>query len=339
VDGSEAGAAAGPPALQRSRATFRPFPATAGGHRQTLLGFWLRRHLRWALPVEKVIVETEPGVRLLVRATWQPGPREARPALVIVHGLGGSDQSAYVLSSCRLAYARGWHVLRANMRGAGDGEALCPLLYNAGLDADLMAVLNHAASLVKHLAVVGFSLGGNLTLLAAGRRRAELPAAVRRLAAVCAPLDLAACAHALERPDNGLYEYYFMRSLVAAYRRRQALLPDLYEAGREQRARSVRQFDELITAPYGGFRDAAEYYERSSSGPWLAVIDRPTLILNAADDPMVPVASTAHWPTPASGAVLREITSSGGHVGFVGPAHAPGFFWAAERFLDFLEKA
>jgi predicted alpha/beta-fold hydrolase len=338
VDGSEAGVAA-PLAFEPSATGFRPFLATVGGHRQTLLGYWLRRRLRWRLPVEELILETEPGVRLLLRATWQPGPREARPALVVVHGLGGSDTSAYVLSTGTLAYARGWHVLRVNMRGAGDGEALCARLYHAGLDDDLLAVLHHAAALVPRLAVVGFSLGGNLTLLAAGRRRAELPPAVRALAAVCAPLDLAACADALERPDNSLYEYYFMRSLVAAYRRRQAMLPDLYEAGRERRVRSVRAFDERITAPYGGYRDAADYYARSSSGPWLASIDRPTLILNAADDPMVPVASTQHWPLPASGVVTREVTSTGGHMGFVGRARAPGFFWAAERLLDFLGRA
>ena len=340
MDGSEAVAAtADLRAPERSPATFRPFPGAAGGHRQTLLGYWLRRHLGWTLPVDERILESEPGVKLLLRASWQPGPREARPALVIVHGLGGSDASAYVLSTGALAYARGWHVLRANMRGAGDGEALCARLYNAGLDTDLMAVLGHAAALVPRVAVVGFSLGANLTLLAAGRRRAELPAAVRRLASVCAPLDLAACADALERPENALYEHYFMRSLVAAYRRRQAVLPHLYEAGRERRVRSVRAFDERITAPYGGYRDAAEYYARSSSGPWLASIDRPTLILNAADDPMVPVASTRHWPLPASGLVRREVTSTGGHVGFVGRAQAPGFFWAAQRFLDFLEEA
>jgi predicted alpha/beta-fold hydrolase len=339
VDGSDAGAVVPPLVLAPPSPAFQPLPGTSGGHRQTLLGYWLRRHLRWSLPVEERIVESEPGVRLLLRATWQPGPRDARPALVIVHGLGGSDQSAYVLSTGALAYARGWHVLRANMRGAGDGEALCARLYNAGLDVDLLAVVHHAAAQVPRLAVVGFSLGGNLALLAAGRRRAELPTAVRRLAAVCAPLDLAACADALERSDNTLYEYYFMRSLVAAYRRRQAILPDLYEAGREKKVRSVRAFDERITAPYGGYRDAAEYYSRSSSGPWVAAIDRPTLILNAADDPMVPLASTQHWPLPSSGLVSREVTATGGHVGFVGRALAPGFFWAAQRFLDFLEES
>jgi hypothetical protein len=103
--------------------------------------------------------------------------------------------------------------------------------------------------------------------------------------------------------------------------------------------RSVRAFDEQITAPYGGFRDATEYYERSSSGPWVASIDRPTLILNAGDDPMVPIASTQHWPLPRSGVVRREVTPTGGHVGFVGRSRAPGHFWAADRLLAFLEEA
>ena len=99
-------------------------------------------------------------MRLLVRATWQGGPRAERPALVIVHGLGGSDASAYVLSTGRLAYARGWHVVRVNMRGAGDGEALCARLYNAGLDADVLAVVAAVAAVTPRVVVAGFSLGG-----------------------------------------------------------------------------------------------------------------------------------------------------------------------------------
>lgn len=284
------------------------------------------------------MVEAEPEVRLLVRATWQAGPREDHPGLVVVHGLGGSDGSAYVLSTGLLAFAHGFHVLRVNLRGCGDGEALCARLYNAGLDTDLVAVLRRLGEIVPRLAVVGFSLGGNLALLAAGRRRAEIPLAVSCLAAVCAPLDLAACAEALERPINRPYQHYFMRSLRPGYRRRQARLPHLYEAGRERRTRTVREFDDRITAPYGGFRDAAEYYARSSSGPWLAAIDRPTLVLNSADDPMVPVASTVGWPLPGDGTVRREVTRSGGHVGFVGRAQAPGYFWAADQATRFAEE-
>jgi len=315
---------------------FRPHPLLRGGHRQTLLAYLLRRRLRWPHPAEDLVVDTDDGARLLLRATWQPGPREDRPALVLVHGLGGSDSSAYVLSTGALAFARGWHVVRMNMRGSGDGEELCPLLYNAGLDGDLLAVLEAVAGLVPRVAVVGFSLGANLTLLAAGRQHQRLPRALEAVVAVSPPLDLSACADTLERRDNRLYQRYFMRMLGEAYRRRHRRRPDLFPPDREAGLVTVREYDDRITAPFGGYDGAADYYARSSAGPHLASIALRTLVLSAADDPMIPVRSVEPWPTAPS--VRREVTTTGGHVGFVGRSSAPGWFWAPERALDFLES-
>jgi predicted alpha/beta-fold hydrolase len=316
---------------------FHPPSWLRGGHRQTALGYWLRRMLRWTLPAEDLVVEAGPGVRLLLRATWQPGPREDRPTLLIVHGLGGSDASAYVVSAGRHAHARGWHVVRMNMRGSGDGFALCPLLYNAGLDADLVAAASAVAAVAPRVAIVAFSLGANLALLALGRRRAELPAGLVGLAAVSPPLDLSACADALEAPGNGLYQGYFMRMLAEGYRQRHRVRPDLFAEGRERGLRTVREYDDRITAPFGGYESAAQYYARSSAGPWLGEIDRPALVLAAADDPMIPVESVARWPLSTS--VHREIVPTGGHVGFVSRARAPRWFWAPERAMAFLEAA
>jgi predicted alpha/beta-fold hydrolase len=280
------------------------------------------------------VVEAGQGVRLLLRASWQPGARETRPALLIVHGLGGSDASSYVVSTGRLAYARGFHVVRVNMRGSGDGEALCPLLYNAGLDTDLLAATSAVSQLVPRVAIVGFSLGANLALLMLGRRPELLPKALWAAAAVSPPLDLAACAAALEAPDNRIYQHYFMQMLTDAYRRRHAARPDLFAAGRELGLRTVREYDDRITAPFGGYESAAQYYERSSAGPWLTAIGRPALVLAAEDDPMIPVATVRRWA--ASSAVTRQLLPTGGHVGFVAPAQAPGWFWAPERVLGFL---
>jgi predicted alpha/beta-fold hydrolase len=295
----------------------------------------VRRHLRWKLPSEDLVVEAGRGVRLLLRASWQPGPREDRPALLIVHGLGGSDASAYVVATGRLAYARGWHVVRMNMRGAGDGEALCPLLYDAGLDTDLLSSLSALSSLVSRISVVGFSLGANLALLMLGRRRQHLPETLGGTAAVSPPLDLSVCADALGAPGNGLYQRYFMQMLAEGYRRRHRARPDIFAEGRERGLRTVREYDERITAPFGGYESAAQYYERSSAGAWLASIDRPALVLAAADDPMIPLESVAAWPLSPS--VRREIVPTGGHVGYVGRSRAPGWFWAPERVLAFLE--
>ena len=318
---------------------FVPARATVGGHRQTLLGYWYRRHLRWDAPAEDLVVEAGDDVRLLARVTWQEGRRDAHPALVIVHGLGGCDAAGYAVSTGRLALARGWHVARMNMRGAGDAEALCPRLYNAGLDGDLLAVLAAMARHTPTLAVVGFSLGANLALLALARGGDRLPAALVGVAAVSPPLDLADCADAIGRPSNRLYQSYFVRNLKAAYRRRQRLRPDLYEGGRERGLRTIREYDDVITAHYGGYASAEEYYAASSAGPRLGALTRPALVLAALDDPMVPGESVARWPLPASGLVQREMTRTGGHVGFVAPTAAPGRFWAAERALAFVTGA
>jgi len=315
---------------------FRPHPLTVGGHRQTLLGFWCRRKLRWTLPVEDVIVEAGDGIRLLLRASWQPGPRESRPALLTIHGLGGWDEASYGLATCAYAYGLGWHVLRMNMRGAGDSARICPRLYNAGLDTDLVAALEAVTRVAPRIAVIGFSLGANLALLALGRSGPRIPAGLLGVVAVSPPLDLAACVAALGRPINRLYQAYFLRNLRLSYRWRQSLCPELYEAGRELKPRTIREWDEWITAPYGGYASADEYYTRSSAGPYVSALEQRVLILSAQDDPLVPAESVARWPLPASGRVQREITRTGGHVGFVAPTRAPGRFWAAERAMRFL---
>jgi predicted alpha/beta-fold hydrolase len=316
---------------------FRPHPLASGGHRQTLLGYWRRRALEWPHPSEDLVVDVEDDVRVLLRATWQPGPREARPALVLLHGLGGWDGAKYGIATGRLAYARGWHVLRMNLRGAGDGMGLSPVLYNAGLDGDLAAVLSALARATPRLAVVGFSLGANLALLLLGRRSDRVPPGFVGAVGVSPPLDLAACAAALELPSNRLYQLYFMGNLRRAYRERQAARPDLFQPGLERGVRTLREYDDRITARYAGFRDAPEYYARSSAGTHLRRVRHRALILAAWDDPMVPGASVARWPL--SDSVTREMLPTGGHVGFVAPTAAPGAFWAAERALDFLERA
>lgn len=319
-------------------AEFRPHALISGGHRQTLLGYLCRRRLAWTPPCEDLIVSAGPDVRLLMRASWHSGPRSLRPALLIVHGLGGCDGSGYVIATGLHAWRAGWHVVRMNMRSAGDSLRVCARLYNAGLADDLLAALGAVAALVPAVGIVGFSLGGSLALLLLARNASRLPAELVGTVAVSPPLDLAVAAAALERPANRMYQGYFMGSLREAYRLRQRLRPDLYEPGRERGIGTVREYDEAITAPYGGYRDAAHYYASSSAGPLLGRIAHPALILASQDDPMVPGDSVARWPLPESGRVRREMPATGGHTGFVARTQAPGRFWAAERALAFLRQ-
>jgi predicted alpha/beta-fold hydrolase len=297
----------------------------------------MRRELRWTLPAEDVIVDVGDGVRLLLRASWQTDAPQ-RPTVLLLHGLGASDAGTYTIAAGAYAWSRGWNVVRMNMRGAGDAEALSAHLYHAGLDTDLVAALHAVAERTPRVAVVGFSLGASITLLALARQAGALPPGLIGAAAVSPPLDLEACARAIEAPGNRIYLRYFMIGLRDAYQRRQRLLPHLYEAGREQGVRSVVEYDAAITAPYGGFRDVLHYYGDSSAGPRLAQVRHPALLLAAMDDPLIPAESVTRFALPASGVVRREMMPTGGHVGFVAPTAAPGWFWAGERAIAFLES-
>lgn len=279
------------------------------------------------------MVEAPEGIRILLRASWQA--EKQKPALLLIHGLEGCDSSPNVVSTGILAYRSGWHVLRMNLRGCGDSLPLCPRLYNAGMTSDLAAVFEWLARRVPRFAVAGLSLGGNLTLLTLARDRERLPDELLGIAAICPPLDMSACADALERRGNRIYQLQFVNSLNASYRKRREILGGAYEADRERGIATVREFDERITAFYGGYRDAEDYYQRVSPGPHLQSIDRPTLVLAAADDPFIPEASMTKWAR--SREVTIEMIPDGGHVGFVGWSKAPRHFWAADRVLSFFE--
>lgn len=321
-------------ALTPELSVFRP--RIRGGHLQTLYGHFRRARLRWTLPTEDLRVESEPGVPILSRVSFQPGPRDASPALVLIHGMGGWDLSSYVLSTGEYAYRLGYHVVRMNMRGAGASFETCPWIYNAGLERDLVAVAQAVSLFSPRIGLFGASLGANQVLLALSRSKTELPSAVLAGVAVSPPLDLKQCCDALHRPSNRPYVSYFLERLKATYARIQERNGH-YEKGRAEDVKNVREFDERITRYYGGFESADDYYEKSSAGPHLSLIEKPTLILAAEDDPMIPGESVTKWPLPASGVVVREMLSTGGHVGFASRTRAPGHFWAAERALAFLD--
>ena len=315
---------------------FRPLPFLGGGHRQTVLGQLFRWGSRWPFPVEDIIVDAGNGVRLLVRASWQNQSQDTTPAILLLHGLEGSDRSAYMLSFGIQAYQQGWHVLRMNMRGCGDSLSLCAQLYNAGLSSDLLAVLGWLSKIVARIGIAAVSLGANPTLLTMGREINRLPPELKAAFAVSPPLNMTACADAFELPENFIYEFHFLRKLRQSYRSRQRLVPDLYEPGRESGLYTLRAYDDKITATYGGYNGAEDYYLQSSAGLYLRTIDRPSLVLAARDDPLIPADSILDCST--SKHITVEMPSTGGHVGFVGSCRSPGWFYPAERMVSFFNQ-
>ncbi len=317
-------------------APFDPPWFARGGHVQTALGLFRRRNLAWTKPVEDLVVDSDPGIRILCRATYQPKERASSPAIILLHGLVSGDDAGYMLSMGLHAYAAGYHVIRMNMRGAGESKRICPRLYHAGLEKDLIAVARAVAREIPLIGLFGVSLGANHVLLALGRSKTVLPEAVRAGVALCPPLDLMTSTRVLHTFGNRLYMWHMLAGLKGAYAQIQKNSDGFYAAGEELTVRSVREFDERITAPHAGFLSADDYYTRSSSGPFVRDIDRPTLIVASDDDPIIPGDSVRQFAAPGNRNVVPDPT--GGHVGFTSPSRAPGDFWAADRALAFFDE-
>ncbi|MGB7265307.1 MAG: alpha/beta fold hydrolase, partial [Terracidiphilus sp.] len=246
---------------------FEPHPWLTNGHLQTIAGNYLPRPA-FHLPTHAETVEVDPadGSRVLCHCHWQPEPvRAARLTVVQVHGLEGSSDSRYMKGIAMRAWAAGMNVVRMNMRNCGDTDALTPTLYHSGRSADVGAVVLHFTErfALERVALVGYSMGGNLVLKLAGEWGARAPLVA--VATVCPAIDLAAGADALHEPANRIYEWNFLRGLMRRLRRKAELFPGVYQIDGVGPVRSIREFDQKIVARYCGFSDADDYYYRAAS--------------------------------------------------------------------------
>ena len=320
---------------------FEPHPLLKGAHAQTVAGWawprpWRLKVLRTPTVDDERLFEVELGVRLLARCRWQED-RSSRPALVLVHGLGGSDASPYVMGTAEKAYRAGMNVVRLNQRNCGGTEHLTPTLYHSGLSGDLRGVVAELLDRdsLPGILVCGFSMGGNLVLKMAGELGNEECPGLIGVCAISPPVDLSETARHIERPSNRLYQWRFVKGLKRMMVRKKELYPKLYDLRDLERIHTIRQFDELYTAPHGGFSDAEDYYATSSSLPLLAKIRLPTLILHAQDDPLVPLAPFLRPEASDNPNVLLAIPPHGGHVGFVSGEGKVGRFWAEGIIAEF----
>jgi uncharacterized protein len=315
---------------------FEPHPLLRNPDVMTIAAaFWLRRFpdLNRA---EDRLFEVEPGTRILARCHWQAEPRR-HPALVLVHGLEGSSESNYIMGTAEKAFRRGFNVVRMNQRNCGGSERLSPTLYNSGLSGDVRAVVVEliARDGLPEVFACGFSMGGNLVLKMAGEFGATAPPEFRGAAAVCPSIELGACADAIGRRRNFVYEWHFVRSLKRRMRLKASLFPERYPLDGLNGVRSVREFDDVITARFCGFRNADDYYARSSASRVIAAIRVPTLVLTAQDDPMVPYTPFLD-PALQSNPFLKLLAPRyGGHCAFVSREDGDERFWAEARVVEF----
>jgi predicted alpha/beta-fold hydrolase len=315
---------------------FRPHPLLAGADLMTVAGtFWPRRYPRLPGATER-LVETEPGTRILLHCHWQREP-ERHPALVLVHGLEGSSDSGYILGTAEKAWQAGFHVVRMNQRNCGGTDHLTPTLYNSSLSGDVRAVV---AELIERdrigeVFAAGFSLGGNLVMKMAGEMGEQAPPQLTAVVAISPSLDLAACAQALEQPRNCVYERHFLRRLKQRIRHKARLFPGRYQLNGIGGIRTIREFDDRITAPYSGFRDADDYYFRASALRVIGRVRLPALLVAAEDDPMVPFASFDRPEIHQQPFLRLFAPRRGGHCGFISRRRGKERFWAEQVIVEY----
>lgn len=300
--------------------------------------FWRRKFAHLNPPAPRLF-EIEPGTRVRADCHWQETPAE-HPTLILLHGLEGSSDSGYMLGAADKAFYAGFNVLRVNQRNCGGTEDLTPTLYNSGLSCDMQAIVRELIDSdgLPEIFAVGFSMGGNLVLKMAGEFGDSAPRELRAVAGICPSCDLAACADAIGEVRNRVYERRFVKLLKARMLRKAALFPERYEINGLKKIRSVREFDDAITAKFCGFRDADDYYARSSALGLLAEIRLPTLILVAQDDPMIPFCSFDAAKLAANPHIALETPRYGGHCGFIASKRVGERFWAEGRIVEFCRQ-
>ena len=307
-------------------------------HLQTLWGKFFRPGRLHNTRIERL--ETDDGD--FIDLYHLDGPRGA-PILLILHGLEGSARSHYIQGLFAEASRRGWHATVMIFRSCGNELNRGRRFYHSGETSDPAFVLDHLQASFPNtpILVTGVSLGGNVLLKYLGERAGSVSSQIKGAAAVSVPYDLARSSEHIDRGFARLYQWNFLRSLRSKAFAKRAQFPDLVQPGVLERADTMFAFDDCFTAPVHGFRDAADYYNRSSAIKWIDKISVNTLLLSAVDDPFLPSQVLDEVRTIARRNPFLEIDfpAHGGHVGFVGGRNplAPRYY-LEQRVTGFLSQ-
>lgn len=323
--------------FSRSQTEFLPHPLLRSSHLQTVIAaYWSGAAMAYSAQPHVVLLDD--GDQMVIHddcpGCWVPGDR----VVVMVHGLGGSHLSGYLVRISAKLKQRGYRTFRVDLRGCGAGGRLAKRPFHAGCSEDIDAVMRFVAKLCPQspTTLMGFSMGGNIVLKLAGEYGNTPTAGLDSVVAVAPPIDLKYCCNNMSRGVNRLYDRDFVRRLVAHVRRRQAIFPELVPFEFPRRLNSIHEFDTIFTAPRCGFESVDDYYHRASSGPLLAKIQVPAFILAAADDSVVPVDIYSRHAVSSGTEV--QITANGGHLGFLTRRKVvPDRRWMDQRVVSWVE--
>lgn len=307
--------------------TFEPPLGLASPHVQTILGSFCPPGP--PPPSSPLVVPLDDTDALCCEVSTPPCWQPKDKTIVMLHGLGGSHNSCYMVRISRKFYNAGYKVVRINMRGCGSGDTLANRPYHGGISEDILNVLKMLKTEFPQSPIIpiGFSLGGNIILKLIGELGDSASALIDTTFAICPPIDLAQTAAILVRPSNRYYNQYYMKQLeLQAHRWIQGrTFSNLYE------------FDCLVTAPHWGFQGAFDYYQKCSSRFLLPHIKHQCHILFAADDPFIDY----HWAlgAPLPSWVKIWISPFGGHMGFLswsGREHY--YYWLDNLLLKWIKE-
>jgi predicted alpha/beta-fold hydrolase len=312
---------------QKRLANYLPPFFLYGSHLETIFPALLRRVTLVPYARERIVTPDDDFLDL----DWlQQGSQKV---VIISHGLEGNSRRAYIKGMAKAFYSNGFDVLAWNFRGCSEEMNRQLRFYHSGATDDLETVVQHVlARGYKEISLIGFSLGGNLTLKYLGER--TVSDTVKKAVAISVPMDLRTSCEKISRPGNRIYSNRFLKSLKAKIRMKSRYRKEI-DTSMLPGIKTLMEFDDCYTAPIHGFKHATDYYEQSSSVRFVAGIKKPTLIINTLNDPFLsrecfPDALLKDHPF-----VKLQILRRGGHVGFT-QFNKNGLYWSEQRALEFL---
>ncbi|MCE7065453.1 YheT family hydrolase [Dyadobacter sp. CY326] len=262
---------------------------------------------------------------------------KTRRLVILSHGLEGNSTRQYILGMVRLLNQHGFDCLAWNFRGCGGEMNKTARFYHSGATEDLDLIIQHALERdYNQIHLIGFSLGGNLTLKYLGESGSALDKRISKALVFSVPMDLRACSLSIIQPENKVYMQRFLKSLRPKVNAKAAHFPDRINVSDQKLVRTLYDFDHIFTAPLHGFTSADHYYESCSSKFFIKDIIIPTMVINAKNDPIVPYQSLPLEELKAHEHVCLVATQDGGHCGFRPATLHNGVYWSENRALEFL---
>ncbi len=310
--------------------------------------FWQRnRHVQTIYPslFRKIKFRYQQRERLelsdgdFVDLDWTHVSPNNKKLVIITHGLEGDSHRHYVLGMAKLFSKNGYDALGWNCRSCSGEMNRLLRFYHHGDITDLREVINHATNQYRYeeIILVGFSMGGSLTLRMVGEDPANVPSAIKKAIAFSVPCDLLSSVKMLSLPENKLYNNRFLKKLGVKIKEKEKLFPGQISAQGYENIKHFETFDNRYTAPLHGFEDAVDFYTCASVKPFLKSIMVPSLIVQALNDSFLSEECFCYEEAENNPNLFLETPDNGGHCGFMLPGSE--FSWAELRALSFVKNA